>query len=104
LASGAGGGGGPLTPARTGTARLGGPLGSPSLAGGGAGAAPLGLAGTLASAVAPSLAAAISRLLSAPAELTALAAAARARRFRTWTDYARDLAAWVATLSRRDRA
>jgi glycosyltransferase involved in cell wall biosynthesis len=50
---------------------------------------------------APSLAAAISRLLSAPAELAALAAAASARRLRTWSDYARDVSAWLAGLPRR---
>jgi glycosyltransferase involved in cell wall biosynthesis len=50
---------------------------------------------------APSLAAAIARLLAAPNELTSLATAARARRFRTWSDYARDLSAWLATVPRR---
>lgn len=40
---------------------------------------------------APSLAAAISRLLDSPAELAALTRAARARRLRTWADYARDI-------------
>lgn len=49
----------------------------------------------------PSLAAALARLLTSPAALAALATAARARRFRTWADYARDLAAWLATLPRR---
>lgn len=49
----------------------------------------------------PALAAAIARLLSAPAELVALATAARARRFRTWADYARDLSAWLTQLPRR---
>jgi glycosyltransferase involved in cell wall biosynthesis len=50
---------------------------------------------------AASLAAAIARLIAAPDELAALATAARARRFRTWADYARDLAAWLATVPRR---
>ena len=50
---------------------------------------------------APSLAAALSRLLATPADLTALATAARARRFRSWADYARDIAAWLAQLPRR---
>lgn len=50
---------------------------------------------------APSLAAAIARLLTSSPELAALSAAARARRFRTWTDYVRDLAAWLPTLPRR---
>ncbi len=47
---------------------------------------------------ATSLAAAIGRLLAAPAEVAALAAAARARRFRTWADYSTDLSAWLRTL------
>ena len=50
---------------------------------------------------APSIAHAISRLLSTPSALAALADAARARRFRTWSDYARDLATWLTTLDRR---
>jgi glycosyltransferase involved in cell wall biosynthesis len=48
------------------------------------------------------LAAAIGRLLNAPAELTSLAAVARARKLRTWSDYANDLVAWMATLTRRN--
>ncbi len=47
---------------------------------------------------APELAGAMERLLSDPAELAALAAAARGRPARTWPDYAADLAAWVAVL------
>ena len=50
---------------------------------------------------AASLTAALGRLLSTPAVLAALATAARARRFRSWSDYARDLAAWLPTLRRR---
>ncbi|MBI3886891.1 MAG: glycosyltransferase [Opitutae bacterium] len=50
---------------------------------------------------APSLAAAIRRLLENPAELAALAAAARARPFRTWRDYAADLTGWMSKLPRR---
>jgi glycosyltransferase involved in cell wall biosynthesis len=50
---------------------------------------------------APNLAAAISRLLDTPAELAALAAAARARKLRTWGDYASDLVGWLGTLTRR---
>lgn len=50
---------------------------------------------------APSLAAAIGRLLRAPEECAALAAAARARRLRTWADYARDLTDWMAGVPRR---
>ena len=50
---------------------------------------------------APSIAHAISRLLSTPSALAALTDAARARRFRTWSDYARDLATWLPTLDRR---
>jgi len=48
-----------------------------------------------------SLAAEIGRLLATPGELTALAAAARARLFRSWSDYAGDLATWLAGLPRR---
>ncbi|MBS0664017.1 MAG: glycosyltransferase [Verrucomicrobia bacterium] len=47
------------------------------------------------------LAAAIGGLLAAPEEQARLAAAARARNFRTWADYTRDLLAWTATLPRR---
>lgn len=50
---------------------------------------------------APSIAHAISRLLSTPSALAALTDAARARRFHTWSDYARDLATWLTTLDRR---
>ncbi|MGA3006310.1 MAG: glycosyltransferase [Opitutaceae bacterium] len=50
---------------------------------------------------AESLAAAIRRLLQDPAELAALAAAARARTFKSWPDYASELTAWLATLPRR---
>ena len=56
----------------------------------------------LASVDAPSLAAAVGRLLAAPAELASLAAAARARRFRTWPDYAAALTAWMRTVPRRN--
>lgn len=55
----------------------------------------------LAAVDAPHLAAAIRRLLDSPAELTALAGAARARRFRTWPDYAASLTAWMHTVPRR---
>jgi glycosyltransferase involved in cell wall biosynthesis len=50
---------------------------------------------------ASSLAGAIRRLLNHPTELGALAAAARARRLRTWGEYAADLTAWMGTLPRR---
>jgi glycosyltransferase involved in cell wall biosynthesis len=50
---------------------------------------------------APALAAAVARLIAHPAELTALATAARGRTFRTWSDYARELTTWLPTLSRR---
>ena len=50
---------------------------------------------------APRLADAIGRLLDAPAELAALAAAARARKLRTWGDYASELVGWLGTLARR---
>ncbi len=47
------------------------------------------------------LAGAIGRLLDSPAELAQLTAAARARTFRSWTEYTRELVDWVATLRRR---
>ncbi|MEI8088671.1 MAG: glycosyltransferase family 1 protein [Opitutaceae bacterium] len=49
---------------------------------------------------APALAAAMTRLLTTPNELAALARAAHARTFRTWHDYARDVATWLSTLTR----
>ena len=51
---------------------------------------------------AANLATAIGRLVAAPAEVAVLAAAARARTFRTWADYADELSAWLRTLSRRN--
>lgn len=48
-----------------------------------------------------SLAAAIRRLLQNPAEYAALATQARARRFKLWPDYARELTTWMDTLPRR---
>ena len=47
---------------------------------------------------APSLAAAIRRLLTEPATLTTLTMAAQSRTFRTWDDYAADLLHWMKTL------
>lgn len=55
----------------------------------------------LASVDAASLGGTIRGLLQNPAELAALAAAARARRFKSWTDYAGELTAWMRTLARR---
>lgn len=55
----------------------------------------------LATVDAASLAGAIRRLLDHPAELAALAAAARARPLKRWPDYAREVRAWLATLKRR---
>jgi glycosyltransferase involved in cell wall biosynthesis len=49
----------------------------------------------------PSLATAIERLLQTPLEVAALATAARARKMRTWSDYAADLLGWLPTLPRR---
>jgi glycosyltransferase involved in cell wall biosynthesis len=49
-----------------------------------------------------SIADAIARLLASPAEVAALTSAARARTFRTWVDYARELAAWTQSLTRRN--
>jgi glycosyltransferase involved in cell wall biosynthesis len=48
-----------------------------------------------------SLAAAIMQLLQNPASLAALADAARARIFKSWGNYASELAAWLPTLPRR---
>jgi len=48
-----------------------------------------------------SLAAAIERLLATPAELTALATAARARQLKGWAAYSDELLAWQRTLRRR---
>ena len=48
-----------------------------------------------------SLADAIDRLLQDPADLAALAAAARARRFKSWNEYADELTTWLRTLPRR---
>jgi len=56
---------------------------------------------TLPSVDAASLAAAIRRLLQNPPELAALAAQARARTFKSWAAYARELTGWMATLPRR---
>jgi len=48
-----------------------------------------------------SLSAAIGHLLATPGELNALAVAARSRHFRTWSDYAGDIASWLTGLPRR---
>ncbi len=48
-----------------------------------------------------SLATAVMRLLQNPSDLATLADAARARSFKSWGDYAAELAAWLATLPRR---
>jgi glycosyltransferase involved in cell wall biosynthesis len=47
---------------------------------------------------APEIASAIGRLVESPADLSALTAAARARRFASWSDYAKQLTGWMATL------
>jgi hypothetical protein len=44
---------------------------------------------------------ALARLLHAPQELAALTTEARARRFKTWSDYACELSAWICELPRR---
>jgi len=56
---------------------------------------------TLPAVDAGSLAGAIRRLRENPAELAALAAQARARRFKLWTDYTRELTDWMMTLPHR---
>jgi glycosyltransferase involved in cell wall biosynthesis len=53
------------------------------------------------SVAAPAIARALRELLQQPARLAALAAEARARKFRTWTDFAGDLTAWMRTLPAR---
>lgn len=50
---------------------------------------------------AASLAAALRRLLGQPAELAALAAAARTRHLKTWPEYAAEFTAWMNALPRR---
>jgi glycosyltransferase involved in cell wall biosynthesis len=50
-----------------------------------------------------SLAAVILRLRQNPSDLAALADATRARTFRSWRDYAAELAAWLPTLPRRSK-
>jgi glycosyltransferase involved in cell wall biosynthesis len=50
---------------------------------------------------APQLVATIARLLEKPDELGALAGAARARKFKSWSDYARELVAWIQTVPRK---
>jgi glycosyltransferase involved in cell wall biosynthesis len=49
---------------------------------------------------ASSIAAAMTRLFHAPKEMTALRTEARARRFKTWDEYANELTAWIAELRR----
>lgn len=56
---------------------------------------------TLTSVDADSLTGAIRHLLQNPAELATLAARARARRFKLWPDYARELTDWMTALPRR---
>lgn len=56
----------------------------------------------LAAVAAPDLAAAIRRLLENSAELAKLSAEARGRKFKSWTEYARELTTWMQTLRRRD--
>lgn len=51
---------------------------------------------------AASLAASLRDLLAHPAEIDALAVAARSRKFRSWSDYVHDLHSWMQTLPRRD--
>lgn len=50
---------------------------------------------------APALVRALRELLRQPARIAALAAEARARKFRSWADFAGDLTAWMGTLPRR---
>ena len=55
----------------------------------------------LESVAASALADAIGRLLHSPQELAALGAQARARRFKSWINYADELVAWMGELQRR---
>ena len=55
---------------------------------------------SLESAGSAEIAAAIGRLIDSPAELAALEAAARRRRFRTWAEYAAELLDWTGSLKR----
>jgi glycosyltransferase involved in cell wall biosynthesis len=55
----------------------------------------------LASVDAATLAGTMRRLLREPAELHALAQAARARKLKRWPDYAGEITAWMGTLKRR---
>jgi len=50
---------------------------------------------------AEALATTVGRLIESPAERATLAAAARARKFKTWSDYAQELTGWMQTLPRR---
>jgi glycosyltransferase involved in cell wall biosynthesis len=52
----------------------------------------------LASLGAADIASAMGRLIESPADLSTLAAAARGRRFPSWSDYAKHLTGWMATL------
>ncbi len=47
------------------------------------------------------IAGALRRLLESPADLGALSAAARRRRFKTWAEYSTELTAWMASLGPR---
>jgi len=49
----------------------------------------------------PCLASAMDRLLTSPAELSALSTAACGRNFKTWSDYAGELTTWMQSLPRR---
>jgi len=55
----------------------------------------------LATVDAAAIADAIARLLHSPDALSALGAQARARRFKTWSDYAREVTEWICELPRR---
>jgi hypothetical protein len=55
----------------------------------------------LAEVNATSLAPALDRLLNDTAERARLTTEARQRRFRSWSDYAAELTAWMRTLPRR---
>lgn len=50
-----------------------------------------------------SLGRAIGRLLGNPSEIARLSEEARARRFKTWSEYAAELTAWMAGLARKSR-